>query len=637
MTRDQKVIELINAGYSHREIALMLWISKWTISSIRVNHWLGTKKKWLSMWSWLQYKDWEVSPIDEDLTQLELIVERLKSKGIDIGWINYQWKQKHISNSLPPYRDWDPQNVLIIWDLHCLPLDTSEVLTQDWRAFIKDVEEWDTILSYKDWNLLWSDIEHTIIKWEELVYNSSSRWFSIESTSEHRNVVVIDWYEKILTTSELLHLDNKYKIKRSWIYVNEWDKGITLDMCFIIWMMIWDWTKDVKPSWNYIRKLNIKKDRKISVIDDHNNNLMSRCPQNNWYVVYRARSRFWEIIDEYVNKDKSLNIKNILIDLSAEQIKSIILWYIEADWSKSINRTRISCSSINKNSLEDIQTLCHLVWYSMNISNIIRDNSNSTFPSNNPLYNWTILPYDTFSSRYSESSRITQVWCITVNSWMFLCRQWSSIFITGNCPHTIDWYLEFCRKQQEKWNCWTVIFIWDIIDFWSISYHEKTPEELNPQWEIAQARLVLQDWYKTFPKAYVCLGNHDMLPYRQAKTAWLLREFIQTPHSIFWAPSLYEFIDEIEICWVVYTHWTKWDAFTKCVKEWINLVQWHLHTKAGVQYHNNRQWNLFWMQVATWVDYKKKAFDYARCFASQPVVWCWVVIHEWTLPIFLKM
>lgn len=323
MTRDQKVIELINAGYSHREIALMLWISKWTISSIRVNHWLGIKKKWLSMWSWLQYKDWEVSPIDEDLTQLELIVERLKSKGIDIGWINYQWKQKHISNSLPPYRDGDPNNVLVIWDLHS--------------------------------------------------------------------------------------------------------------------------------------------------------------------------------------------------------------------------------------------------------------------------------------------------------------------------AHIIDWYLEFCRKQQEKRKCWTVIYIWDIIDFASISYHEKTPEELNPQWEIAQARLVLQDWYKTFPKAYVCLGNHDMLPYRQAKTAWLLREFIQTPHSIFWAPSLYEFIDEIEICWVVYTHWTKWDAFTKCVKEWINLVQWHLHTKAGVQYHNNRQWNLFWMQVATWVDYKKKAFDYARCFASQPVVWCWVVVENWTLPIFLKM
>lgn len=204
-------------------------------------------------------------------------------------------------------------------------------------------------------------------------------------------------------------------------------------------------------------------------------------------------------------------------------------------------------------------------------------------------------------------------------------------------PHIIDWYLEFCRKQQEKWNCWTVIYIGDIIDFSSISYHEKTPEELNTGWEIAQARLVLDYRYKTFPKAYVMYGNHDMLVYRQAKTAWLLREFIQSPHSIFQAPLTYEFLDEIEICWVIYTHWTKWDAFTKCVKEWVNLVQWHLHTKAWVQWHNNRQWNLFWMQVATGIDYKKKAFDYARCFASQPVVWCWVVIENWTLPIFLKM
>ncbi len=221
----------------------------------------------------------------------------------------------------------------------------------------------------------------------------------------------------------------------------------------------------------------------------------------------------------------------------------------------------------------------------------------------------------------------------------FLWGDVDNVLVIGDLhsPHIIDWYLEFCRKQQEKWNCWTVIFIGDIIDFASISYHEAQVEELNPSWEIAEARRVLQDWYKTFPKAYVCFWNHDLLPYRKAKTAWLLREYIQTPHSIFEAPVLYEFIDEIEICWVIYTHWTKWDAFTKCVKEWTNLVQWHLHSKAGVQRHNNRQWNLFWMQVATGIDYKKKAFDYARAFPSQPVVWCWVVVENGTLPIFLKM
>jgi predicted phosphodiesterase len=114
-------------------------------------------------------------------------------------------------------------------------------------------------------------------------------------------------------------------------------------------------------------------------------------------------------------------------------------------------------------------------------------------------------------------------------------------------PYTIDGYLEFCRKQQEKRDCGTIIYIGDIMDFNAISYHEKTPEELNPKGELAKAREVLKDWYDTFPNAYVCWGNHDLLPYRQAKTAGLMREFIQTPHTIFQAPATYKFVDEIEL------------------------------------------------------------------------------------------
>ena len=36
----------------------------------------------------------------------------------------------------------------------------------------------------------------------------------------------------------------------------------------------------------------------------------------------------------------------------------------------------------------------------------------------------------------------------------------------------------------------------------------------------------LKDWYKAFPVAKICLGNHDLLVQRKAKTAGLSKHFI---------------------------------------------------------------------------------------------------------------
>lgn len=202
-------------------------------------------------------------------------------------------------------------------------------------------------------------------------------------------------------------------------------------------------------------------------------------------------------------------------------------------------------------------------------------------------------------------------------------------------PATLDWFLEFVRKQQEIFNCWTVIYIWDIIDFHSLSYHEKIPELLNPKWEIAEAISVLQDWYYTFPEATVLMGNHDSIILRQARTAWLPRDFIKDLNKIFQAPAWYKFIDECIVHGVLYTHWTNWDAYAKCIGEWMNIVQWHLHTKWFVQYHRNRQWQKFGMQVWTWIDYKRNNFDYAKTNSKHPVLSCWVVLNSWKLPIII--
>ena len=202
-------------------------------------------------------------------------------------------------------------------------------------------------------------------------------------------------------------------------------------------------------------------------------------------------------------------------------------------------------------------------------------------------------------------------------------------------PYSLDDYLYFCRQQQERFNCWSVLVIWDIVDFHSISYHEKIPEELNPAWEIAEARRRLKDWYLTFPTATVTMGNHDSLIRRQLRSAWLLREFVKDPRTIFEAPLWWDFVDEIIVNDVLYTHWNTSDARKKCILEDMNMVSWHAHTKCGIIYHQNRHWKKRGMQVWVGIDYKRQAFEYAKSNGKHPVTACGVVLDMWTLPIII--
>jgi len=202
-------------------------------------------------------------------------------------------------------------------------------------------------------------------------------------------------------------------------------------------------------------------------------------------------------------------------------------------------------------------------------------------------------------------------------------------------PVSIDWYLEFCREQQEKFDCGTIVFIWDIVDMNSFSYHEHQPEELNPAGEMALAKQKLADWYATFPKAKVCMWNHDCLGYRKAKTAWLLREFIKSPHDMFGAPAVYEFEEEFIIDDVIYTHGNAGNAWKKAPLETMSIVSWHNHTLSGVQRFRNRVKQIFGCQVGTGIDYSRANFDYARISPKQPILSCAVVLNNWTLPIVL--
>ena len=93
----------------------------------------------------------------------------------------------------------------------------------------------------------------------------------------------------------------------------------------------------------------------------------------------------------------------------------------------------------------------------------------------------------------------------------------NNILVIGDvhAPFTHKEYLQFCRHQQEVFDCGQVIFIGDIVDFHYSSFHNTDPDGLSAGDEAEEAQQQLEEWYQMFPKATVTVGNHDLIMYRK--------------------------------------------------------------------------------------------------------------------------
>lgn len=214
-----------------------------------------------------------------------------------------------------------------------------------------------------------------------------------------------------------------------------------------------------------------------------------------------------------------------------------------------------------------------------------------------------------------------------------------NVLIVGDVhsPFELDGYLEFCREQQEKFDCGTVVFIGDLVDGNSWSYHEHDPDGIGQNEEINQARESLKRWFHTFPVAKCTLGNHDLLITRKAKTHGLSMQFIRSFNEIWGAPSTWEFGYDFVINNVRYVHGDIGDAIKVAVDSRISTVQGHLHTKAFVNWSVSERDRIFGLQVGCGIDHKKYAFAYAKPLAKKPIISCGVVLEKGTLPINLLM
>lgn len=214
-----------------------------------------------------------------------------------------------------------------------------------------------------------------------------------------------------------------------------------------------------------------------------------------------------------------------------------------------------------------------------------------------------------------------------------------NVLVIGDlhAPWILEGYLEFCREQQEKYNCGTVIFIGDIIDGCAWSFHEKNVDGMGVREELFAAKKQLQDWYKVFPEATCLYGNHDLLIIRKIKAAGLSEEFMKDFGSIIGAPETWTFTHELDLNGVRYIHGSVGDAFKRAKESRISTVQGHLHTRSFVEWSVSEKDSIFGLQVGCGIDHKSYAFDYARPFPKKPVISCGLVLDKGTMPIVKMM
>jgi hypothetical protein len=202
-------------------------------------------------------------------------------------------------------------------------------------------------------------------------------------------------------------------------------------------------------------------------------------------------------------------------------------------------------------------------------------------------------------------------------------------------PFSLTGYLEFCRDQQEKFNCGSVVFIGDVIDNHFSSYHETETEAMGADEELDFAIEKIASWYKVFPEAYVCIGNHDRMAYRKAKTAGVSSKWVRGYSEVLSTPG-WDFIEEVEINGVNYNHGEGGTAKTKMRNELQSQVQGHLHSQAYVEYAVGKKFKIFGVQVGCGIDMTAYAMAYGRNY-KKSVISCAVILDKGTLPILLPM
>lgn len=202
-----------------------------------------------------------------------------------------------------------------------------------------------------------------------------------------------------------------------------------------------------------------------------------------------------------------------------------------------------------------------------------------------------------------------------------------------HCPAMRRGFVSFLQRIADRYSPDRIVHIGDLVDWASISYHEKHPGLSDARSEYRKALRQVARLYEAFPQADWLIGNHDSLTERQAKTAGILPELLRSYTDVWQVPNwtTHDRQAVLEIDGVLYSHGETGkggqNAALKQAKDnFKSTVIGHFHSQAGVQFWANPDYRVFGLSVGCGVDAASLAMEYGRKFAAKPILGCGVVI-----------
>lgn len=185
--------------------------------------------------------------------------------------------------------------------------------------------------------------------------------------------------------------------------------------------------------------------------------------------------------------------------------------------------------------------------------------------------------------------------------------------------------LRFCQAVDAIWfpgSKRIVVCLGDEVDSHSISRHMPDPNGRSPADELEAAKRQLQDWYKAFPKVFVCVSNHTIRPWKKAYEAGLPREFMRSIKEVYEAPIMWEWADRWVFQDTVFEHGENvsgpMGALNAAKQNNKPTVIGHLHSFAGVVHADNFDGKLWGMNTGCLINVQEYAFSYAKNYRNKP-------------------
>lgn len=194
-------------------------------------------------------------------------------------------------------------------------------------------------------------------------------------------------------------------------------------------------------------------------------------------------------------------------------------------------------------------------------------------------------------------------------------------------------YVDFLKRIADSYGINRVVHIGDLVDWSSISYHEKSPSLHNATTEYAKAKKQIASLSRAFPKADWLIGNHDALTERQAVSAGLPPQILKDYADLWdvdW--TVHPRFSKLEIDGVLYSHGDSGRggqdaAFRQAKDNFRSTVIGHFHAQAGVKWWANPEFRVFGLSVGCGIDASRMQFEYGRKMTAKPILGCGVVIN----------